>query len=170
MSMRGATKMANSPLDLAKRINPPQTYKRLRDIDDIQANEFPDVTTKEFFDNYLKGNPEYDFNYDTAANDKIIDYIAEDLKMSPRQWNEAVKVRKDPRRYSEEYIKRWETQHDANGNPIPRRSDIQVWRDRAKKLAENNPKDIMYKNASEFDDDTIKQFIDVFGFNRNGEW
>lgn len=160
--------MAINPKQLGQQLVKKQepNYKRVREVDDFQASEFPDVTTKEFLDGYLKGDPKFDFKYDTAANDALMDYISQDLKMSPRQWNETVKTLKSPRRYSDEYIKKWETQHDSNGNPIPRRSDIQVWRDRAMKI----PVDKFPVAVEELSDEQVQAIIDALGFDRRGEW
>lgn len=48
----------------------------------------------------------------------------------------------------------------------PRRSDIQVWRDRAMNLSVDD-----YPIAvEELSDETIQKIIDAFGFNRKGEW
>lgn len=53
----------------------------------------------------------------------------------------------------------------------PRRSDIQVWRDRAKKYGEDVG-DLwpFAKTLNDFSDDNIQELIDLFGFNRKGEW
>lgn len=53
----------------------------------------------------------------------------------------------------------------------PKRSDIQVWKDRASKYA----KDVgdmwpFAKNLTNLNDDDVQEMIDLFGFNRNGEW
>ena len=54
----------------------------------------------------------------------------------------------------------------------PRRSDIQVWRDRAKKYADSVG-DLwpgFVEHYTNLNDDDIQELIDVFGFNRKGEW
>jgi len=48
----------------------------------------------------------------------------------------------------------------------PKRSDIQVWRDRAAKT----PADKFPIAVEELSDDQIQNIIDIFGFNRKGEW
>lgn len=53
----------------------------------------------------------------------------------------------------------------------PRRSDIEVWKDRAKKYNES-VKGVWpwTDNLTQLNDDDIQELIDVFGFNRKGEW
>ena len=63
-------------------------------------------------------------------------------------------------------------------NPNPRRTDVEVWKDRARKLAKKNPDNAYYNNILQIADDRngvdhsdmIQEIIDAFGFNRNGEW
>ena len=53
----------------------------------------------------------------------------------------------------------------------PKRSDIQVWKDRANKYATDVAEIWPWaKNLTELNDDDIQELIDVFGFNRKGEW
>ena len=54
----------------------------------------------------------------------------------------------------------------------PRRSDIQVWRDRAKKYAADVGElwPGFTEHYTNLNDDDIQELIDVFGFNRKGEW
>lgn len=62
--------------------------------------------------------------------------------------------------------------------PNPRRTDVEIWKDRARKLAKENPNDAFYNNILQIVDDVngvdhsdkIQKIIDAFGFNRNGEW
>lgn len=62
---------------------------------------------------------------------------------------------------------------DSKGHVIenPRRSDIQVWRDRANKYAKDM-KDIFpwASNLTSLNDDDVQEMIDLFGFDRKGEW
>ena len=53
----------------------------------------------------------------------------------------------------------------------PKRSDIQVWRDRAKKYGDSVG-DVwpLAKTFNDLTDDDIQELIDVFGFDRKGEW
>lgn len=48
----------------------------------------------------------------------------------------------------------------------PRRTDVQVWRDRAKNLSA----DAYPIAVEELSDQQIQKIIDAFGFNRKGEW
>lgn len=53
----------------------------------------------------------------------------------------------------------------------PKRSDVQVWRDRAKKYVSDVGK--MWPGAKallDYNDDNIQELIDLFGFDRRGEW
>lgn len=53
----------------------------------------------------------------------------------------------------------------------PKRSDVQVWRDRAKKYVGDVGK--MWPGAKtllDYNDDNIQELIDLFGFDRRGEW
>ena len=53
----------------------------------------------------------------------------------------------------------------------PKRSDIQVWKDRAKKY-NNDVKGVWpwTDNLTQLNDDDIQELIDIFGFDRKGEW
>ena len=56
----------------------------------------------------------------------------------------------------------------------PRRSDIEVWKDRAKKIYDMDPDNewnyYIGKYGLEGPDEWIQKLIDVFGFNRGDEW
>ena len=48
----------------------------------------------------------------------------------------------------------------------PKRSDIEIWRDRLK----NTNVEPYTKNLSNLSDEQVQQLIDAFGFDRKGEW
>ena len=54
----------------------------------------------------------------------------------------------------------------------PKRTDVQVWKDRANKYAKEVGSSVwpFAKNLINLNDDDVQEMIDLFGFNRKGEW
>ena len=156
--------MAKTPLELLpkqrKYKNPFEGLEHNTDVDDAMYWAFQDVL---------------DYNEDDDIDlDVLTDYINDRHNYYTSEFPEGDYDSKA--NFLHNALNRW---NDTNKMyPNPRRTDIQVWKDRVRGLKQKHGDNAYFNNLALFADDTngvdhsneIQELIDTFGFDRKGEW